>query len=108
MKTILPLLALLSVISGVASSADRRKVVMSVADVMGYADIGTQSAKGFKTPHLDRLASEGTRFTSFYVAQAVCTASRAALLTGCYPNRLGMHGAYNHTSRDGIAEDEWL
>ena len=77
---------------------------------MGYADMGTQGAKGFQTPHLDRMGAEGTRFTRFHVAQAVCTASRAALLTGCYPypNRLGMQGAYNHTSRDGIADAEWL
>jgi len=82
-------------------------VIFIVADDMGYADFGVQGARGFKTPHLDRMATEGTRFTSFYVAQAVCTASRAALLTGTYPNRLGMQGAYNHTSRDGIHEDEW-
>ena len=83
-------------------------VIFIVADDMGYADMGTQGARGFKTPHLDRMAAEGTRFTSFYVAQAVCTASRAALMTGTYPNRLGMQGAYNHTSRDGIHDDEWL
>ena len=89
-------------------AADRPNVVLIVADDMGYADMGTQGAKGFRTPNLDRLAAEGTRFTNFYVAQAVCTASRAALMTGCYPNRIGMHGAYNHTSTGGIAEDEWL
>ena len=83
-------------------------VILIVADDMGYADMGVQGAIGFQTPHLDQLAQQGTRFTSFYVAQAVCTASRAALMTGCYPNRIGMHGAYNHTSRDGIAESEWL
>ncbi|AMV33634.1 Arylsulfatase [Pirellula sp. SH-Sr6A] len=83
-------------------------VVLIVADDMGYADLGVQGAKGFETPALDKLAKEGTRFTDFYVAQAVCTASRTALMTGCYPNRLGMHGAYNHTSRDGIAAEEWL
>lgn len=88
--------------------ADKPNIILVVADDMGYADIGTQGAVGFKTPHLDQLASEGTRFTRFYVPQAVCTASRAALMTGCYPNRLGMHGAYNHTSRDGVAEEEWL
>ncbi len=83
-------------------------VIFIVADDMGYADFGTQGARGFKTPNLDRMAAEGTRFTDFYVAQAVCTASRAALMTGCYPNRLGMQGAYNHTSRDGMADAEWL
>lgn len=90
------------------AQASPPNVVLIVADDMGYADMGTQGARGFQTPHLDRLAGEGTRFTDFYVAQAVCTASRAALLTGCYPNRLGMHGAYNHTSRDGMADEEWL
>jgi len=83
-------------------------VILIVADDMGYADMNCQGARGFKTPHLDGMAAQGTRFTSFYVAQAVCTASRAALLTGCYPNRLGLQGALNHTSRDGIHEDEWL
>lgn len=88
--------------------AEKPNIILVVADDMGYADMGTQGAVGFTTPHLDRLASEGTRFTRFYVPQAVCTASRTALMTGCYPNRLGMHGAYNHTSLDGIAHDEWL
>jgi arylsulfatase A-like enzyme len=91
-----------------AAAVEKPNVVFIVADDMGYADLGTQGAQGFKTPHLDRLAQEGTRFTDFYVAQAVCTASRAALMTGCYPNRIGMQGAYNHTSRDGIADEEWL
>ena len=77
-------------------------------DDQGYADVGCFGAKGFKTPNLDRMASEGTRFTSFYVAQAVCTASRAALMTGCYANRLSMSGALNHTSRTGIHPDEVL
>jgi arylsulfatase A-like enzyme len=87
---------------------DRPNIVLIVADDMGYSDFGLQGADGFSTPHLDRLAIEGTRFTRFYVPQAVCTASRSALMTGCYPNRIGMHGAYNHTSRDGIADEEWL
>jgi arylsulfatase len=83
-------------------------VILIMVDDMGYADMGTQGARGFKTPNLDRMAAEGTRFTQHYVAQAVCTASRAALMTGAYPNRLGMQGAYNHTSRDGMHDDEWL
>jgi arylsulfatase len=90
-------------------AADRPpNIVLIVTDDMGYGDLGCQGAKGFATPHLDRMASEGTRFTNFYVAQSVCTASRAALLTGCYPNRIGLHGALNHTSREGIHADEWL
>jgi arylsulfatase A-like enzyme len=90
------------------AAAPRPNVILIVADDMGYADMSCQGARGFRTPHLDRMAAEGTRFTSFYVAQAVCTASRAALLTGCYPNRVGLQGALNHTSRNGIHNQEWL
>ena len=83
-------------------------VVVILADDLGYADVGCFGTAGIRTPHIDRLAREGTRFTSFYVGQAVCTASRAALLTGCYPNRIGMSGALNHTSTTGIHPDEAL
>lgn len=83
-------------------------VVVILADDLGYADVGCFGATAIRTPHVDRLAREGTRFTSFYVGQAVCTASRAALLTGCYPNRIGMSGALNHTSTTGIHPDETL
>ncbi len=91
-----------------ATDAERPNVILIMADDLGYADLSIQGAEHIRTPAIDRLGSEGVRFTQFYVAQAVCTASRAALMTGCYPNRLGMHGAYNHTSRGGIAESEWL
>jgi len=83
-------------------------IVLVVADDLGYADLACYGAPHIRTPHLDRMATEGTRFTNFYVAQAVCTASRVALMSGCYPNRIGMHGALNHTSRNGIHPDEWL
>src|SRR5688572_3420705 len=68
-------------------------VVLFVADDLGYGDLGCYGHKAIRTPHLDQLARYGTRLTSFYAAQPVCTASRAALLTGCYPNRVGLHGA---------------
>ena len=58
------------------------------------------------TPNLDRMAAEGVRLTSFYVAQAVCSASRAALLTGSYPNRVGIRGALNHTAEYGLNLNE--
>ena len=77
------LVMLVSAFESVSCSAELPNVIFIVADDMGYADLGTQGARVFKTPHLDRMAAEGTRFTQFYVAQAVCTASRAALLTGC-------------------------
>src|SRR5688572_3564314 len=109
MKYFLTFAALLLTPLAALHAAERLpNVILIVADDMGYADMSGQGARGFKTPHLDRMAAEGTRFTSFYVAQAVCTASRAALLTGCYPNRVGLQGALNHTSRDGLHPDEWL
>lgn len=82
--------------------------VIIFADDLGYADIGSFGAKGYKTPNLDRLAEEGVRLTNFYVAQAVCSASRTALLTGCYPNRVGILGALNHTAQHGIHANELL
>jgi arylsulfatase A-like enzyme len=91
-----------------AAAGDRPNVVLIVADDMGYADAGCYGAKDVRTPHIDSLAADGTRFTHFCVAQPVCTASRAALLSGCYPNRLGMAGALNHTSTTGIHPDEEL
>ena len=57
-------------------------IVIIFTDDQGWADIGTQGAQGFKTPHLDQLAAEGTRFTSFYVSQPACSSSRTSLLTG--------------------------
>jgi len=64
-------------------------IIIIMTDDQGYGDIGVYGATGFETPNLDILAKEGMRFTNFYAAQAVCTASRAGLITGCYPNRLG-------------------
>ena len=83
-------------------------VVIIFTDDQGYADVGCFGAEGFETPHLDQLAAEGRKFTSFYVAQAVCGASRAALLTGCYPNRIGMLGAPSHGTKHGINPNEML
>lgn len=81
-------------------------IVIILADDMGYGDLGCYGAAGQATPHLDRLAAEGNRFTRFYVAQPVCSASRAALMTGCYPNRLGIHGALGPGSKTGLHQDE--
>jgi arylsulfatase len=84
-------------------------IVLVFIDDLGYADVGCFGAKGYATPNIDRMAEEGMRFTSFYVAQAVCSASRAALLTGCYPNRVGIFGAYGPSAQVGInAEEETM
>ena len=83
-------------------------MVLILCDDLGYGDVGCFGAKDIRTPNIDRLAAEGTRFTSFYVGQPVCTASRAGLMTGCYPNRIGLFGALNHESNVGIASNEFL
>ncbi len=105
------LLAVASVVaSAVASSpatAQRSpNIVIIFIDDMGYADIGPFGATGYATPNLDRMAREGTKLTSFYAAQAVCSASRAALLTGTYPNRIGIHGALGPGSSVGLGDSE--
>lgn len=89
-----------------AESPARPNVVIIFADDLGYADLACFGGDGLSTPHLDRMAREGRRLTSFCVAQAVCSASRAALLTGCYPNRLGILGALGPASPTGIHADE--
>lgn len=89
-----------------ATPARPPNVVLIFCDDLGYADLGCYGARGYQTPHIDRLARQGTRFTDFYVAQAVCSASRAALLTGCYPGRIGIQGALGPKSRTGINANE--
>lgn len=81
-------------------------VVIIFTDDQGYGDVGVFGATAYATPNLDRMAREGRRFTDFHVAQAVCTASRAALLTGCYPNRIGLPGALGPKSTIGISDQE--
>src|SRR3546814_11783846 len=83
-----------------------QNVVVSFSDGMGYGVLASYGATEYRTPHLDRLASEGMRFTHFYAAQAVCSASRAGLLTGCYPNRIGVTGALGPTSKIGLNPSE--
>ncbi len=81
-------------------------IVIIFTDDQGYADLGCFGAQGFETPNIDRMAAEGMRFTNFRVAQAVCSASRTGLLTGCYPNRVGILGALGPGATHGIADTE--
>ena len=81
-------------------------VVVIFMDDMAYADIGPFGAKAYPTPHLDRMAKEGRKFTDFYVTQAVCSASRAGLLTGCYNVRVGILGALGPKSTHGLNPKE--
>lgn len=86
--------------------ASTPNIVVIFTDDQGYADVGCYGAKGFKTPNLDKMAAQGLKFTNFYAAQPICSASRAALLTGCYPNRIGIRGALNPRSQIGISDNE--
>jgi arylsulfatase len=109
MKTPLSLVAFSLALVSLAHAADRPaqpNVVVIFCDDLGYGDVGVFGAQGYATPNIDRLAADGIRFTRFYVAQAVCSASRAALLTGCYPNRIGIRGALGPQANVGISDDE--
>src|SRR5688572_6019146 len=87
------------------AAAHPPNVVLIFCDDMAYGDIAPFGA-GTRTPNLSRLAREGMRFTDFYVGQAVCSASRAALLTGCYPNRVGILGALPPRAKMGLNPNE--
>lgn len=104
-KSTLLLLFFLSIISCTNQQSETNKkpnVIIIFTDDQGYQDIGCFGSPDIKTPHLDKMALEGIKLTDFYSAQAVCSASRAGLLTGCYPNRLGIHGAFMPNSNQGL------
>ena len=124
MKTILPIdastvslfAARFSIVVGVlifgnvhwAKADDRPNFIIIFTDDQGYGDLSCFGSEHIRTPNIDRLAMEGRKFTNFMVASSVCTPSRAALLTGCYPKRVGLH---QHVlfpqSRKGLHPDEY-
>ena len=81
-------------------------VIFILTDDQGYGDLGIYGASDISTPHLDSIAKEGAYFTSYYSTQPVCSASRASILTGCYPDRLGVYNAYSPGSKVGLNPDE--
>lgn len=87
-------------------SEQRPNVLIIFMDDMGYGDPDCYAGIGYNTPNIDRLAAQGMRYTNFYAAQAVCSASRAAILTGCYPNRVGIHNALMPWSKIALNPDE--
>jgi len=89
MRFIIPLLAL-AISSQAKVPPTQPNFILIMADNLGYGDIGPFGNKLHRTPNLDRMAREGRRLTSFYSASGVCTPSRAALMTGCYPRRVGL------------------
>jgi arylsulfatase A-like enzyme len=93
-------------LAGVAGqTADNPNIVIIFIDDMGYGDIGPFGATKQKTPHLNRMAAEGMKLTSFYAAP-VCSVSRAQLLTGCYGARISVPGVYDPGSAAGLNPQE--
>ena len=93
MNKIFHLLFLFTLVLNISLFANKNRpnLVIIFADDQGYGDLSCFGSTEIKTPNIDRIAKEGRKFTSFMVASPVCTPSRAALLTGCYPKRVGMH-----------------
>lgn len=81
-------------------------IVLILTDDLGYADLSAFGAKDFETPNLDQMAKEGALLTQYYSPQAVCSASRAGILTGCYPNRIGIHNAFMPEAKKGLNPKE--
>ncbi len=104
------MLALIGVLfTSFAWGAERPpNIVLVFADDLGYADLGCFGSTKIRTPNIDSIARDGIRLTNFHVPQAVCSASRTALLTGCYPNRVGILGALGPNSKNGIKDSENL
>ena len=99
-------LAVSGMVSSHLQAQNAPNVVIILLDDMGYGDLSVTGAIGYKTPNLDRMCAEGMRFTNYYCPQAVSSASRAGLLTGCYPNRIGFAGALGPGATVGIADSE--
>ena len=68
---------------------DQPNIILINCDDLGYGDLGCYGSQINQTPYLDQMAAEGVRFTDFYMASPVCSPSRGAMLTGCYPPRIG-------------------
>lgn len=102
----LSFLGLLST-NGELLAAKRPNIVFILADDLGYTDLSCYGAPKIVTPNLDKLASEGIRFTNFYAPAGVCTPTRASLMTGCYPKRVGLHvGVLSPDTESGLNPGE--
>jgi arylsulfatase A len=108
MKTSLPaLLVLFGHLASLNAAEQPPNIVFILVDDQGYYDLGCYGATEVNTPRIDALAAEGTRFTDYYAAAPICSPSRAGLLTGCYPRRVGNHiWVHRADSRFGIHPDE--
>src|SRR5688572_7509925 len=89
-RAMLPLVALALLASHSLAAPPPPNIILILTDDQGYNDLGCYGSRNIKTPRIDRMAAEGVRFTDFYAPASVCTPSRAAMLTGSYPQRSGM------------------
>ncbi|TAI48375.1 sulfatase-like hydrolase/transferase [Flagellimonas allohymeniacidonis] len=106
-KLMVTLLCLLLFFQAWAQHKDSTpNIVFIFADDLGYGDLGCFGATDIKTPNIDRLAQEGIKFTDFYSASSVCSPSRAALLAGRYPQRMGINNVFFPDSFTGMAQSE--
>ncbi|MEM1442903.1 MAG: sulfatase-like hydrolase/transferase, partial [Verrucomicrobiota bacterium] len=106
MRLLLILIALLGSFA-FSSAEDRPNIVIIFIDDQGYYDLGCYGATEVKTPRIDELAAGGIRLTDYYAAAPICSPSRAGLLTGAYPRRIGMETWVQRAdSTRGIHEDE--
>ena len=105
---LLGLLAMLFVSCESNSEKVPPNIVFVLTDDLGFEDLSSYGSKITNTHNLDKLASEGALLNSYYSPQAVCSASRAAILTGSYPNRIGFSGALGPNSKKGINSNELL
>lgn len=81
-------------------------ILMIITDDQGYGDLSAFGATDIATPNIDLLGEEGTKYTRFYVPQSQCTPSRAGILTGCYPNRVGVDWVFLPHSKTGLNPEE--
>lgn len=81
-------------------------IVFILTDDLGYGDLSSYGSETINSENIDQLAKDGVKLTSYYAAQPVCSASRAAVLTGVYPNRIGIHNAFGPNSNSGINHSE--
>ena len=102
MKSVLIIQLLLLFLIGCGEKPSRPNIVIIFTDDQGYGDLGCYGAKGFETPNIDAMAKDGIKFTDFYVSQAICSASRASLMTGSYAERIGVQGAISPWNVNGL------
>jgi arylsulfatase A-like enzyme len=105
LKSVITVLFCLSV--SLMGAKIKPNIIFIFIDDQGYYDLGCYGAAEVKTPRIDAMAKAGTRFTDYYAAAPICSPSRAGLLTGCYPRRVGNHiWVHRADSRSGIHTDE--